>query len=253
MAVGFAAPFVARPWLSRSFERHLHCRCSVSPPSLKSEALPETKTAEVRRAVKLSLPTHRERRFLEERGVQRAKGRSHFFARTSAFTVSIWPLVVAEKNEHTVVPEKRKPSVPESPESGFAEGVVADDESSAFVLATSEPHTVTSSLAQEVVAAPFEIPPWAYIVCVRATKLTVGKRAVVRNRACRRVRAAAMSLMPAHAHRGRLYLFTAMPEMLTIHWEDLVEDMETALRTTGCWEDVLPDAALKRERYCKRR
>ena len=60
-----------------------------------------------------------------------------------------------------------------------------------------------------------------------ATKKIGG--AVVRNRAKRRLRAAAVQLAPRHALPGIDYVFIARKDTADIAWQRLLDDMESAL------------------------
>lgn len=96
------------------------------------------------------------------------------------------------------------------------------------------------------------VPPWAYTVIIRATKPIIGKRSVLRNRAKRRIRAAAAQILPRHASRQLEYMFTATPESLVIRFEELVEEVCNALKAVNCWEDNLTIEMIRREKYCER-
>lgn len=64
--------------------------------------------------------------------------------------------------------------------------------------------------------------------------------AVARNRARRRLRAAADQVLPLHAAAGHDYVLVARAESLTRPFAALVEDLETALRRLGAWRDGAP-------------
>jgi RNase P protein component len=96
------------------------------------------------------------------------------------------------------------------------------------------------------------IMTWAYVVRVRATKFTMGKRAVIRNRAQRRVRAALRTVCPTHASRGLEYVVTTSPAALLTPFPDLVEEVKAALQSTNCWRDDLSEKETARPRYNKR-
>jgi RNase P protein component len=96
------------------------------------------------------------------------------------------------------------------------------------------------------------IMTWAYIVRVRATKFTMGKRAVIRNRAQRRVRAALRTVCPTHASRGLEYVVTTSPASLLTPFPDLLEEVKAALQSTNCWRDDLSEKETIRPRYNKR-
>lgn len=61
--------------------------------------------------------------------------------------------------------------------------------------------------------------------------------AVARNRARRRLRAAADQVLPLHAAPGHDYVLVARAESLTRPFAALVGDLETALRRLGAWRD----------------
>ena len=94
-----------------------------------------------------------------------------------------------------------------------------------------------------------EIEEWAYITRLRANRSILGKRAVVRNKAKRRIRAAANAIMPLHAARCKEYVFTIFPEALTIGFGDLKNEMCNALVEINCWRETLADSALRRPVY----
>lgn len=98
-----------------------------------------------------------------------------------------------------------------------------------------------------------EIMTWAYIVRVKAHKYDLGKRAVTRNRAKRRVAAAARVVCPAHACRGREYVFSVEPAALVTPFPLLLLEVEEALRDLQCWRDNLSLDEIKRPRFRKPR
>jgi len=57
--------------------------------------------------------------------------------------------------------------------------------------------------------------------------------AIQRNRAKRRLRATVARVMPMHAAPGHDYVVIARTATLTRRFEELLEDLETALRHTG--------------------
>jgi ribonuclease P protein component len=61
--------------------------------------------------------------------------------------------------------------------------------------------------------------------------------AVQRNRARRRLRAAAAAVMPQHARQGHDYVVIARTETLRRPFSALVHDLETALRRLDMWRD----------------
>lgn len=66
--------------------------------------------------------------------------------------------------------------------------------------------------------------------------------AVVRNRARRRLRAAAEAVMPRHAAAGHDYVVIGRAGTLRRPFPALVGDLETALRRLGTWRDAAQDA-----------
>ena len=53
--------------------------------------------------------------------------------------------------------------------------------------------------------------------------------AVTRNRVKRRLRAAAGALLPVHGRPGIDYVFIATPQTARVSWQQLLDDVETAL------------------------
>lgn len=94
-----------------------------------------------------------------------------------------------------------------------------------------------------------EVPIWAYIAHVRATKNELGKKAVVRNRAKRRLKAACAQVLPVHALRGCEYNFSALPEILVVPFDALKEEVVGALRKACVYVDVIPYAMARRRRF----
>ncbi|MBI1206094.1 MAG: ribonuclease P protein component [Azospirillum sp.] len=68
-----------------------------------------------------------------------------------------------------------------------------------------------------------------------ATKKIGG--AVVRNRARRRLRAAAAAVLPGHAAPGHDLVLIARSGTLTRGYADLLADLATGLRRLGLWQD----------------
>jgi ribonuclease P protein component len=60
---------------------------------------------------------------------------------------------------------------------------------------------------------------------------------VVRNRARRRLKAAAQQVLERHAAPGHDYVVIARGETLTRKFPDLLLDLETAMRRLGAWEE----------------
>lgn len=209
---------------------------------------------------------------MAENYVERDKGRPKFFAHATAFTLAVWPLVVREltpdearrragwlrrqcqeQGSNNASPlstaiELEADGFEEHTElqqlPDYADSLLLDEHDLA-----SSPDSNGSSLRLQYL---FEIPPWAYIVRIRAGKTSLGKRAVQRNRAKRRIRAAANQICPDHASRGREYVFTANPEALTIDFRDLVDEVISALKKARSWEDSMTEDMLRRKKYCSR-
>jgi len=66
--------------------------------------------------------------------------------------------------------------------------------------------------------------------------------AVTRNRARRRLREAARLLLPAHAAPGHDLVFIARAGTALRTWDDLLNDLKSALRRLGLWRDGEPVA-----------
>jgi ribonuclease P protein component len=62
--------------------------------------------------------------------------------------------------------------------------------------------------------------------------------AVVRNRARRRLRAAAAAVMPDHAAGGHDYVLIARAATPSRPYAELLGDLETALRRLGTWRET---------------
>jgi ribonuclease P protein component len=99
---------------------------------------------------------------------------------------------------------------------------------------------VTPGLILQTLAhAPVSDAPGAIRVGFTATR-KIGN-AVVRNRARRRLRAAAASVMAHHAATGFDYVLIARLDTPTRPYPALIEDLETALRRLGTWRDGRSD------------
>ncbi|KAI0566577.1 ribonuclease P protein component [Gracilaria domingensis] len=232
------------------------------PPSMECCDKP------VPRARRLSLPTFRERRYLQDMHIERAKGRPIRFANTETFNLKIWPLTVTKPQDDRYAfsfaqfmerVNEEQTGISKHQESEFdyentlhtamkeqleGESIYFEDE-----------HAIADGLNDPepgLCPVRFEIPRWAYIARIRAPKGVLGKRAVQRNRAKRRIRAAAAQIMPNHAKRGYEYIFSALPESLTSPFSAILEDVEQSLRTTFSWVNQLGEEELRRDMYCKR-
>ncbi|HYM33705.1 MAG TPA: ribonuclease P protein component [Candidatus Cybelea sp.] len=62
--------------------------------------------------------------------------------------------------------------------------------------------------------------------------------AVERNRARRRLKAAAAAVMPVHAAKGADYVLIGRQASVHRRFADLVSDLEAALRQLGLWRDA---------------
>lgn len=220
------------------------------------------------KARRLSLPTFKERRALQEHHIERARGRASKFVRTETFNLKVWPLTVTKpqddrfkfafeqfqrtRHKYESLSENNSSLNDDAVCGSTIDKYLTPDSSVQNANLLDEEHneySKTEVLSQEV---RFEIPPWAYIARVRASKSTMGKRAVQRNRAKRRIRAAAAQLMPDHAKRGYEYVFSAQPEALVCPFSVILNDVETALRTSSLWQDHMTIEELRREMYSKR-
>ena len=65
--------------------------------------------------------------------------------------------------------------------------------------------------------------------------------AVIRNRARRRLKAAAAAVMPLHARPGFDYVLIARAETPKRIYGALLADLETALRRLGTWREEAPE------------
>jgi ribonuclease P protein component len=95
---------------------------------------------------------------------------------------------------------------------------------------------VTPGLVLQTLArAPADDAPDAIRIGFTATR-KIGN-AVTRNRARRRLRAAAASVMARHAAPGFDYVLIARAETPKRPYAALIDDLETALRRSGTWHD----------------
>lgn len=249
------------------------------------------------RARRLSLPTLRERRYLNDHQIRRAKGRASHFTRTGSFSLMVWyligPTTLSDDDaasffsdsdafsDAVVMDDDTPPTDDHDPlqlanedeqslqnlsQQHISSQMMSDQPDTSDLLLTSELHPDTDisvpSHEQQLIEPQSkhfpsrntlpEIPPWAYVVRIRASKANLGKRAVQRNRAKRRIRAAAAQIFPQHARRGMEYIITASPQGLIVPFSDIVSDVSDSLRACECWveEPTLP--MLKREIYCRR-
>lgn len=230
--------FLPLPSLPSPYPRNRLSHAAISqhrPPIAITSAQPR----------KLSLPTFRERRHLSETRIERARGRPSYFSRGTAATLSVWPLVIRD-----ATPDETRRNL--AWRARVSELAFAD----ASFETPSPPGDSRAAHEATLVLAPVErelaIPRWAYVVRVRVGKSVLGKRAVQRNRARRRIRAAAAALFPGHAVRGREYVFSVCPEALTISYGELLGEVTELLKKTGCWVDEMDEECLRRAWYCRR-
>ncbi|KAK4530424.1 hypothetical protein CCYA_CCYA04G1281 [Cyanidiococcus yangmingshanensis] len=71
---------------------------------------------------------------------------------------------------------------------------------------------------------------------VRTTKAVFGKRATLRTRARRRLRAAARQVLNTWGRQDFSYHIQGLPETLYVPWKDLLQEMMQALQQAGCME-----------------
>ena len=90
-------------------------------------------------------------------------------------------------------------------------------------------------ILQTLARAPADDAPDAVRVGFTATR-KIGN-AVTRNRARRRLRAAAASVMVQHAAPGFDYVLVARADTPKRRYAALIDDLETALRRSGTWHD----------------
>jgi ribonuclease P protein component len=90
-------------------------------------------------------------------------------------------------------------------------------------------------ILQTLARAPTDDAPDAIRIGFTATR-KIGN-AVTRNRARRRLRAAAASVMARHAAPGFDYVLVARAETPKRPYAALIDDLETALRRSGTWHD----------------
>jgi ribonuclease P protein component len=100
-------------------------------------------------------------------------------------------------------------------------------------VAASRRRWVTPGLILQVAESPPASPPPVFRLGFTASRKVGG--AVQRNRARRRLRAAAKGLMPVHAARGMDYVLVARAETVTRPYASLLGDLEGALRRSKLW------------------
>ena len=98
-----------------------------------------------------------------------------------------------------------------------------------FLRAARTTRRVATSLTLETCPTPGEALQPACIRVGFTASRKVGN-AVARNRAKRRLRAAAAAILPLHGREGHDYVLVARTAMLTRVFADLLGDLETALK-----------------------
>ena len=93
----------------------------------------------------------------------------------------------------------------------------------------------TPGLILQVAESPASEPNGAFRLGFTASRKVGG--AVQRNRARRRLRAAAAAVMPGHAAQGMDYVLVARAATVTRPYAGLLGDLETALRRLRLWRD----------------
>lgn len=250
--------------------RHTAARTVCASATLPDGAAGERgdSTSDFPKVRRLSLPTTRERKYLKMIGVQRNHGRPMLTTRTLGFTLSVWKMSIQSRREVWV------PGAGDATSTAFTTSVdsTSDDDDSGFVVASTEDDegedaddtstedgdndddelAGTDDQKKVYIETPQKLPPWAYICYIHASKATIGKRAVQRNRAQRRMRAAAALVLPQHAVRGMEYRFSLNPEILVLPLETIVDDVHSSLKAARCHSTTLTIDMLRREQYCKR-
>jgi ribonuclease P protein component len=102
-------------------------------------------------------------------------------------------------------------------------------------VAASRRRGVTPGLILQAAASPDSPAPEPFRLGFTASRKVGG--AVQRNRARRRLRAAAGLVMPDHAARGMDYVLVARAETVRRNFAALLGDLETALRRVKAWRN----------------
>jgi ribonuclease P protein component len=212
-----------------------------------------------------------ERRWLAERRVAREDGRPARFVQQDSFSLMVWPLVLhspsdpyagAERGRHnrrSTDPDPGPGADAKTPSTSPADESLLDTADSLPSPPSGAPQRGAKSPWCPKVLSPSELREvltWSYIARVRVSKQVLGKRAVVRNRAQRRLRAALSTVCPERAARGVEYVFTVFPAALITPFAELVRECEDALKECSCFvegEDGngLPEEGKRRPRYSK--
>ena len=102
-------------------------------------------------------------------------------------------------------------------------------------VAASRRRWATSGLILQAADSPSSAPESPFRLGFTASRKVGG--AVQRNRARRRLRAAAAALMPAHAARGMDYVLVARADTVSRPYPGLLADLEAALRRLRLWRE----------------
>ena len=103
-------------------------------------------------------------------------------------------------------------------------------------VAASRRRWAAPGLVLQVAESPSSEPQSPFRLGFTASRKVGG--AVQRNRARRRLKAAAAAVMPAHAAHGRDYVLVARAETVTRPYAGLLGDLETALRRLKLWREA---------------
>lgn len=103
-------------------------------------------------------------------------------------------------------------------------------------VAASRRRWAAPGLILQVAESPSSEPQSPFRLGFTASRKVGG--AVQRNRARRRLKAAAVEVMPAHAAPGMDYVLVARAETVTRPYAGLLGDLETALRRLKLWREA---------------
>lgn len=199
---------------------------------------------------KRSLPTYRERKYLEDQNIHRSKGRAVTCDRRSSFSLMVWPLV-QEDDEDFLEQFRPEEELNQREIITSADRKLLPSETNKNFLTETQDTVKLSFRIKHKINTLTEIPPWAYVVRIRVPKAILGKRAVQRNRARRKIRAAAQEILPQYAKRKKEYVFSATPESLTLPHSYIVREIISSLKRSGCWEENITLEMIRRTKYCK--
>jgi ribonuclease P protein component len=102
-------------------------------------------------------------------------------------------------------------------------------------VAASRRRWAMPGLILQVADSPLSAPNGPFRLGFTASRKVGG--AVERNRARRRLKAAAAAVMPAHAAHGMDYVLVARAETVTRPYAGLLGDLEAALRRLKLWRE----------------